>query len=253
MNKYILVFLFILSGLTIKAQKITDDNITKFEASNKYFVNGDFDRALAGYQTIEKEGVVSQGLYTNMGATYFKLHQLGYSLLYFEKGILIAPLDTELNFNKNKVLDKLDKTVNINNTTIDARQNNFLSIANYLNIVMVLIMLVSCALFFVFHKYPSWSNKLFNDAFFKYIFTVSFILILVSLAIVKNYQSKVFGINTSQVIKLNLGPSTYSKVVDSLNEGYKAEVLNKYDNWYEIKDAQGRTGWVNGNSFIEIK
>ena len=79
------------------------------------------------------------------------------------------------------------------------------------------------------------------------------VLVLVLLVIIKAYKSKRFGINTSSVTMLNLGPSTYSKVIDSLNEGFKAEVINKYENWYEIKDAQGRIGWVKENSFTEIK
>ena len=253
MNKIILTFFLILLGFSLRAQELNKDIINQFEASNKDLVNNNFERALTGYQAIEKEGIVSQGLYTNIGTTYFKLNHLGKSLLYFEKGILIAPLDTELNFNKNKVLDKLDKTVSSNNLTIDNKRTVFLNIANILSITLIVLMVFSCLLYFIYFKFQLPTNKLLNSTFFKFVFTVSFILILISLVIVKTYQSKTYGVNTANLTNLNLGPSPYSKVIDSLSEGYKAEVIKKYDNWFEIKDAQGRIGWVNSKEFEEIK
>jgi hypothetical protein len=252
MNKLLIFSGLILFFLTAGCRGNRAQNSSLFELSTKQMDAGKYTDALTGYKQIESGGNKTPALYTNMGVLYFKTHQLGKSILCFEKGLLIAPLDTELVYNRDKVLTKLTSAVDSNNSSFDSSRESFFRTLDILNII-VIIDIVLCSLVFLFFLIkPSEQTKFYNTKTFRTVLAASVgVLILISI-VVRIYESTKYVVVTTPDATIYLGPSTQSKVISNVNEGYKMEVTNKFDSWFEIKDFQGKTGWVSAEKLGEI-
>ncbi len=58
-----------------------------FEEGNQLYLSGDFTNALDRYLQVVEDGYRSAPLYYNLGNTYFKLGDIGYSILYYERAL----------------------------------------------------------------------------------------------------------------------------------------------------------------------
>jgi tetratricopeptide (TPR) repeat protein len=60
---------------------------------------GRFDVAAAGYETLASAGLRNAALYYNIGNAWLKQNDLGRAVLWYERGLLLAPNDPDLRFN----------------------------------------------------------------------------------------------------------------------------------------------------------
>ena len=242
-----------LGCLALNAKSLPAGNEALFKKSNEYLFNANYKEAIDGYLKLENAGVKSTGLYTNLGGAYYKTHQLGKAVLYFQKGLVIAPLDSELIYNRYLVTGKLDKSVINNNLAFDSKQEKIYRLYDSLNVIATVIMMVCCILFLTFLILSANPSEFKIRGVPRYAFTISILLVVVLMILVKVYQTSSYGVVIQSDTVENLGPSSTSKVVDNLFEGYEAEIINKYGNYFEIRDYQGKTGWVSKDNFCEVK
>ncbi len=64
-----------------------------FEEGNRHYQNGDYEGALNSYLQILDAGFESGALYYNIGNSYFKLGDLGRSILFYERALAANPRD----------------------------------------------------------------------------------------------------------------------------------------------------------------
>lgn len=252
MNKLLIFTGVTLVFLALGCGSKKAQNNSLFELSTKNMDAGKYADALTGYKQLESAGIKTPALYTNMGVLYFKTHQLGKSILSFEKGLLIAPLDTELVYNRDKVLTKLTSAVDANNSSFDSSRETFFRTLDILNII-VFIDIILCGLAFLFFLIkPSEQTKFYNAKTFRTVLAASVVILILISVVVRVYESTKYVIVTTPDATIYLGPSTQSKVISTVNEGYKLEVTNKFAGWFEIRDFQGKTGWVSAEKIGEI-
>jgi Bacterial SH3 domain len=252
MNKLLILTGLLLVFLTLGCGSNRAQNNSLFESSTTKMDAGKYADALTGYKQLESAGNKTPALYTNMGVLYFKTHQLGKSILSFEKGLLIAPLDTELVYNRDKVLTKLTSAVDSNNSSFDLSRDTFFRTLDILNII-VIIDIILCGLAFLFFLMkPSEQTKFYNTKTFRTVLAASVAVLILISVVVRVYESTKYVVVTTPDATIYLGPSTQSKMIINVNEGYKMEVTNKFGGWYEIKDFQGKTGWVSAEKLGEV-
>jgi tetratricopeptide (TPR) repeat protein len=253
MNKLVIFIAIILVFFATGCRSNRAVNNSLFEKSTKDMANEKYADALTGYQQLESAGVKTPALYTNIGTLYFKTHQLGKSILYFEKGLLVAPLDTELTYNRDKVLSKLTNAVDNNNSSFDSSRETFFKTLDVLNIIVIIDVMICAMLFLFFLLKPAEQTKFYNTKTFRTVLAASvFVLIIIS-AVVRIYESTKYAVVIAPDATVYLGPSTQAKVLSKFNEGYKLEVTNKFNGWFEIKDFQGKTGWISADKLGEIE
>jgi hypothetical protein len=80
------------------------------------------------------------------------------------------------------------------------------------------------------------------------LFAVALILFLNRVYI---FESSEFGIILSPAVSIVSEPSISGTEVFILHEGTKVEISRKLDNWYEIRIADGKTGWLK-NDTVEM-
>ena len=85
--------------LDIYICKGNDDAYHQFEKGNSFYASQEFDSALIAYKTVLQSKMISKELYLNLGNTFFKLDSIPQAILFYEKGIKLAPGDPDLSYN----------------------------------------------------------------------------------------------------------------------------------------------------------
>ncbi|UCD22956.1 MAG: tetratricopeptide repeat protein [Gemmatimonadota bacterium] len=67
-----------------------------FDEGNRLYQEGQFEAALESYLRIEQQGLESGALYFNIANAYFKLGDLGHSILYYERARRLLPRDEDV-------------------------------------------------------------------------------------------------------------------------------------------------------------
>mgnify|MGYP000933532573 CR=1 FL=1 len=81
-----------------------------FVLGNQAYANQNYTEALAHYTTIADSSWQSPALYFNMANSYYRLNQVGYAILYYEKANKLSPNDSHtvnsLTLTRTKITDK---------------------------------------------------------------------------------------------------------------------------------------------------
>ncbi len=70
-----------------------------WKRGNEAHLRGDYAAAVAAYEQLDRQHVVSADLYYNLGVTYFRQAHLGRAIWAFERALVIAPDDDDARFN----------------------------------------------------------------------------------------------------------------------------------------------------------
>jgi len=106
----ILLFIgLIINPFTVKADDI--DHLIR--EANDLYSNNDFRTAINLYDSVLNSGYEAPEIYYNIGNSYFKLGQTTDAIINYERALLLAPDDEDINYNlsiaNNQVLDNIDK------------------------------------------------------------------------------------------------------------------------------------------------
>jgi tetratricopeptide (TPR) repeat protein len=66
---------------------------------NEAYLHGDYAAAVGAYEELDRRGVVSDDLYFNLGAAYFKKGALGPAIWSFERALTLDPDDEDARYN----------------------------------------------------------------------------------------------------------------------------------------------------------
>jgi tetratricopeptide (TPR) repeat protein len=70
-----------------------------WKRGNDAYLHGDYDAAVAAYEELDREDVVSPDLFFNLGDAYFKKGALGPAIWAFERAAAVDPDDDDIRFN----------------------------------------------------------------------------------------------------------------------------------------------------------
>src|SRR5580704_11054918 len=70
-----------------------------WKRGNDAYLHGDYDAAVAAYEELDREDVVSPDLFFNLGDAYFKKGALGPAIWAFERAGALEPDDEDVRFN----------------------------------------------------------------------------------------------------------------------------------------------------------
>jgi tetratricopeptide (TPR) repeat protein len=92
-----------------------------FFRANEAYQEARFQEAVDGYSQLIRSGHESGHLFYNLGNAYFRLNELGWAILNYERARLLIPRDADLNFNvryaRDQMQDAVAETQGLMNTT----------------------------------------------------------------------------------------------------------------------------------------
>ncbi len=242
MRKPWIVLVLLFCNVVIFAQ-----NNTLFDQATTAYNEGEFEKAIGFYEQILTNQKHSANLYFNLGNAYYKLGEIGPSIYYYEKALLLNPGDSEvknnLSYAQNMKLDAIEEMpesafARFYNATV--AQLSFDQWA-YLAIGMMFLFVLSYLAYYL----------LFGATKKRFAFITS--LVAISLCVVSvvfaywQYQENAAnnpGIIFSREVTITSEPNERSERIFTLHEGTKVNVLEKLGDWQKIKIADGQTGWL---------
>ncbi len=235
---------------------VAGQNNTLFEHATEAYNQGEFQKAIGFYEQILANNQHSAELYFNMGNAYYKLDEIGPSIYYYEKALLLKPNDAQIKNNlgyaMNMRLDAIEampKTAmaRIYDTTI-----NILSFEEwaYLAVAMVFLFVLSyIAYYFLFGA---------TQKRIAFITSIIGFIVACSAVIFAYFQYNTFkadnpAIIFSREIAVTSEPNERSERIFTLHEGTKVNVLENLGEWKKIKIADGQTGWLPADNLRLLK
>lgn len=249
--RYLLYFfvtvLFVLLPDLASAQSLD----ALFKQANNDFWNGEYEKALKGYQKLESLGVKDPVLSYNLGTTYGRLGQLGPAVLQYERALKLDPGQDDIRHNLEVIREFIARRASEAGRDADlvpaagpwrAMLDRFSSLG-----AAVMFVVFHLALFlvlgirrFVYQEMPRLTLGVVAG--------VLFILATATgaVALGKWHQDtsvKEAVILESGAVDVMEGPRSEVKRF-AIEEGSRVEVLDNAQGWTRLLDGESRDGWV---------
>jgi len=243
MKKTLLIITFTFIWLASNAQSPKE---IWAEANNNYS-QANYQSALDGFLKIEQSGYVSSALFYNTGNTYFKLKQIGKSILYYERALKLNPSDkdviTNLDLAREFTLDKIEEIPDfILKTWVD--EINYSLSSDLWAYISLLLMAGIAVLILLFRFGPT--SKARKTSFFGAM--AAFLLCVFSVYAAwsqkHSYNLKNTAIIMKPVSTIKSSPDNSGNTLFILHEGTKVGLIEEIGQWKRVELADGRQGWV---------
>ena len=253
MKKFILTFLFLLLIIGIFAVNQIE---AIYQEAISYYNDKDYQTALGKFSQIENEGIINADLYYNIGNCYFRINEIGRSVLYFKKALKVRSdhqaarrnLEYALTFTKDKQDSGSESAIrSFWLKAFDSFSINLLAIIILL--IFVIIVMLIC-LMIIYYKNREKTVPIFMTTIFIFLFAVFFIISLLKWQELHNDNEGVL-LSTSAIGYS--GPSVDFTLVFTIHEGMIFTIEKSEENWSLIKLENGLGGWINKDTFVIIE
>ncbi|MDD5507255.1 MAG: tetratricopeptide repeat protein [Bacteroidales bacterium] len=222
-------------------------NEERVEKANKDYSAGLYANAIEGYESVLKNGYESAEVYYNLGNAYFKSDDLASAILYYEKAKKLRPNDSDVLFNlnvaNNRIKDKIETVPVLFYKRWWQQTMNWLSTDAWtrFHITCWIVFLAAASFYFI-------SRMIIIR---KIAFWIGLVMLLLSLVTFgaawqdnrSNHQmTEAIVFDPSLTVKSS--PSENSVDLFVVHEGTKVAITDQLGDWYEIRIANGSTGWI---------
>ncbi len=227
-----------------------------FRSASRDYNDGNYEEAVKNYLAILEEGQHSAALYYNLGNAYYKLNEIGPSIYFYEKALLLAPNDQEirnnLRFAQHMTLDAIDKLPETGLSKIYNTVKEWLSFDEWAYIA-VAFMILFVLTYITFHslRYTAQKRIAFITSLMALLFAIGSVAMAFTLYTDFNMEDP--AIIFSEQIAVRSEPNPRGQEVFVLHEGTKVEVLDELNDYLKIRLADGKTGWLPSADIRRLK
>jgi hypothetical protein len=219
-----------------------------FDEGNRLYQQGDYNGALGSYLRIVEAGLESGELYYNIGNAYFKLGDLGHSIVYYERAHRLLPRDQDLLANL-----ELARSLTADEITPLPGFWLFRVVAWWVNLLAEPLLIVVVAAAYLLSMGTLMAVILRRGtvlaAWGRW---VAIAAAAVAVVFGSNLAVRELGIGQSpeavvivEEVPVHSAPTDDSSlIVFTIHEGTKVRIDRSADDWLEIVLADGKVGWV---------
>lgn len=242
--KNILIALFSTASLVINAS--TADSL--FIAANTAYNQAEYTQAISLYKSILLEEKQSSNLFFNLGNSYYQEGAIAYSILNYERALLLNPQDEKTLQNLAIAKQRTEQIAPIPSLFFEKWWQQFCSFLNFegWSILFLLCVWLSSilAILFLRNKRKSHFQLLLLSLAF-------LLLIFMSRQKSSTENKKRFAIVLiNQTLKQSASDNAPNSL--SLPLGNKVQLINVENDWAFISLSNGDKGWLHMKSLIEI-
>ena len=219
------------------------------------FEQNEFPEALNFFFRVENEGVVNADLYYNIGNCYFRLDEIGRSILYYKKALKLQSnheaarrnLQYALTFTQDKQGTESEDVIRSFWTkSFDALSINLLAVL--VLILFAAIVLIIC-LMIIRYRQRERTVPIFITTIFTF-----FLIIFIMLGMLKwrAFHAHNEAVLLSASAIGYSGPSEDFTRVFTIHAGMIFEIERQENDWSLIKLSNGLGGWVLSDTFERI-
>lgn len=249
MKRFLIYSLLLLASLSASA------SVTHWEAGNRAYIEGNYEKAIEEYTAIIEGGEYSMELYYNLANAYFKHGEIGKSILYYNKALRIAPSQEDVRHNlaiaEAQTKDRiavipeffLHRWLRIVRNAMSCMAWSVLSIVAF-------AALLTFALLFLLASNIRWRKAGFYCAL------CSAVLFVATLSFAASSRNDMLthdeAVVMSSAISIKSSPDNSATDLFVLHEGTKVRIVAEMDEWCEVVIADGKKGWTEKKNIEEI-
>jgi len=226
-----------------------------WEAGNKAYIEGNYDKAIEEYTAILDGGEYSMKLYYNLANAYFKAGAMGKAILYYNKALRIAPSQEDIRHNlalaEAQTKDRIAVIPEffLNRWLRTMRNSMSCTAWSVLSLLMLGVML-AFGLLFLLALRIRWRKMGFYGAL------SAFVLFVATTSFAVSSRNDMLSHNEAIVmgtaISVKSSPDRSATDLFVLHEGTKVKLLTEVDEWVEVVIADGKKGWTERKNIEEI-
>lgn len=218
-----------------------------WERGNRLYTAGDYNGAIATYDSIVNSGLESAPLYYNLAGAYFKAGKNGKAILNYHRAARLDPSNKDIEHNlayaESRVVDKIES---VPGSTVgrwfDGAARLFSADGwGVLSLVMLGLVIASLLFYLLSER-----RRVRKVGFF--VGLVAIVCLVLSVALGLSARGKLLddteAIVLSTASSVKASPDRSGKDLFILHEGTKVEVLDSFGDWTEIRIADGKEGWI---------
>lgn len=247
--KFLLFVLMFAGAFGLQAAERSDEQL--FRDGTILLRHGDYAKAATSFELLKSKGVKSPQLYCNLGNAYFQMNSPGKAISSYEKGLLLAPLDTQLTHNLRIVNNTFGLPVS---GTVKLHAANSLPVvyaAEKGPLLIAFLFLITGMLFLALCFRLLKSDLIKSLVKCGLLVSILLFVVITSLSLLQHNSN--YAITVENNTKVKTGPGVLAKEIFGLPEGEKIEILNYYKGWYKIKRYNDAEGWVQSPGLDIIK
>jgi len=252
MKKLGLLILFtVFFNVTINSQPIEQ----LMQEGNQFYINEQWQDAVESYNKILYQGYESAALYHNLGNSFFRLGNLGEAILNYERALKLEPRDEDIRFNLRLANARtIDNIKEVPQIFIVDWWNNFVSVFTVSGWAFIFLLVYLLMLAFIGIYFLSQNINLQRFSIYGGIASliILFITLLIFISAYDREASTDYGIILVNSVNVKASPTPESSDSFIIHEGLKFEIQDQLDDWVRIKLADGKVGWLPGNTFGKI-
>ena len=250
---YILLFFFPCLAL---AQEAAGEVVAKKALGDSLYIANDYTGAITAYE----EAMATQGeaadLYYNLGNAYYKNDEIAKAILNYERALLLAPGDEDINFNltlaQSKIVDKVSEPYRIFFTVWIENVINLFTMDTWAIVAIVaFVLLLAALLLFLFSNKMGLRKSGFIVALLSLVITI-----FANVAALHHYDRL-----TNRTAAIVMQPSVTAKSTPDnsgtdlfvIHEGRKVNITDDtMKGWKEIELEDGTIGWLPADAIEKI-
>lgn len=225
------------------------------EKGNNFYKSEQYEEAISLYKRIIENGYESGPLYYNIGNSYFRMGELGYAILYYEKALKIDPGNEDVQYNLRLVNARIiDKIKELPDVPIMAYWDivvTYFSVDAWLTIFLIFwIMILLC----VAAYYLVGRARIQRIAVMAGLFNITMILIIGIFLLARLHRESTtdYGVLLKSTVTAQSSPDANRVDAFVIHEGIKFQIEEELSDWSRIKLADGKVGWLPNDTFEAI-
>ena len=217
-----------------------------WKQGNAAYLAGDWERAAAAYDQLDRQAVASADLYYNMGVTYFRLGNLGRAVWAFERAVQLEPNDEDARFNLAQIRKLLTRrtTDKIEGSEQDPLWIRAVSAMTASTQTWLFVIFYLLTFWFLFWRLrvPKESRATWNAA--AALTGVAAVLAGTMLMGRAALDRIPFGIVLADEVAAKEGADANYRTNFQIHAGLRVRLLEQDQSWMRIRLANGLEGWV---------
>jgi tetratricopeptide (TPR) repeat protein len=229
----------ILLALVFAGNILAADVTADFSAANKLYAQGKFPEAANAYEKILAAGAQSPALLFNYANAEFKSGNLGKAIDGYRRAELLAPRDAEVRANLAFVRNQVQGA-----TVRESRWQDWLDqlSLNEWTVFVTAAFWLTFILTTARQLRPALVPRLKNAT---WIFAALTICSSAALGLqAANHFSKQTAVVIAENVTARSGPFDDAQNAFTARDGAELSVLGQRDDWVQVADASGKTGWL---------
>jgi hypothetical protein len=215
------------------------DVAADFPAANKFYAEGKFADAANAYEKILASGAASPNLLFNYGNAEFKSGNLGKAIAAFRRAELLAPRDSEIRANLAFVRNQVQGA-----TVRESFWQNWLGnlSLNEWTIFAAIAFWLTFLLLAAKQYRPALAAKLKSATWIFAALTI-FSGTILGVQAASHFSKQTAVIIYAQAMARS-GPFDDAQSAFTTRDGAELSVLDRRDDWVQVADGSGKTGWL---------